>query len=616
MVGAALGGSARWPYRGRHSEGAKHVLPRLIKAGGGLVAVVSIGLLATPGAAQGTVHVSTTTDATYYAIGKPACTLAEAGHATCFAVRRVEVKEGTPGARSYRLPAGAVSTDQARGGIRATIGPSGGLTPSDLATAYGFDSAAATSQKVAIIDVYNDPKIDADLQTFDSEYGLSACSTSNGCLQVVNQEGGSTLPPDDTSGWSVEDSLDVETVHSVCQGCKILLVEAGSSAISSLTAAVHEAVALRATEISNSYGWPEGAATPADEAAYDHPGIVITASAGDDGYYDFDLYGAVDQPDAPASFNTVVAVGGTSLLLNQTGARQSESVWNDNGTADYDERLMSNVEGELEPLGATGGGCSTMIPAKAWQTSLGVWASTGCGSHRLVSDISADADYLTGLDIYDSYACSGKSCTPAGWNTIGGTSLASPIIAAMFGLAGGSHGVSYPALTLYGHLGSPSLHDITSGGNGYCDGEGAAQCGDPNTLGIGAVDCDYPAAGADPTIGDRACDALPGYDGPTGVGTPKGLGAFAPTGPAAKIAGTTSIVHGVSGTWTASTTDPFPGGKVTSYSWGWGDGTTTVTTTGSASHHYADAGAHDTITLTVTDSFGERGRTTHAVAVT
>jgi len=87
----------------------------------------------------------------------------------------------------------------------------------------------------------------------------------------------------------------------------------------------------------------------------------------------------------------------------------------------------------------------------------------------------------------------------------------------LYALAGGSAGVSYPAATLYGHLGQPSLYDVTAGGNGYCDGEEASACGEPevNEL-LGDIDCE----------GTTACDAAPGFDGPSGVGAPKGLGAF------------------------------------------------------------------------------------------
>jgi len=565
------------------------------------LAALALMLVATPAALAKT---------TEYAIGKPVCKAnPKPGHATCFAMRRVLVKRGTSGARPF------VAGDGARASA-ATIGPAGGLTPSDFATAYGYSSTATGSgQTVAVVDAYNDPNIDSDLQTFDSQYGLATCSTANGCLKVVSQTGSTTaLPANDTTGWSVEESLDVETVHSVCQECKIILVETNSQATSDLVAGVTEAVALKANEISNSYGGQEtGWDSSADEAAYKHPGTVITASAGDDGYYNFDYlgeYGAYDQANAPAAYNTVVAVGGTSLYLGQTAARQSENVWNDNGTKDYYEQQFG------VPLGAGGGGCSTVIGAMGWQDHQGVWPSTGCGTKRGVADVSADADYLTGIDIYASYNC-GSSCPTLGWETIGGTSLSSPLIAAMYALAGGAHGVSYPALTLYGHLGTSALYDVTSGGNGYCDGEGAASCGDPNTLGAGILDCDYPATGSTPSAGDRACDALAGYDGPSGVGTPNGLAAFAPVTPTVTIAGPTSIAHGTTGDWTASVQDPFAGGNLSySYSWNWGDGTApTVTTTGSATHDYAAAGSY-TITLTVTDHYGQKGAGTYHVTVT
>ena len=160
------------------------------------------------------------------------------------------------------------------------------------------------------------------------------------------------------------------------------------------------------------------------------------------------------------------------------------------------------------------------------------------------------------------------------------------------------------------------MHDVTSGGNGYCDGEGAASCGDPNILGAGILDCDFPATGSTPTVGDRACDALGGFDGPSGVGTPNGLGAFS----GHRSGGQDQRGH-VDRPWlgwdvSTTTSDPFPGGKIGTYSWNWGDGTAaTVTTTPSAKHTYAKSGAKETITLTVTDDFGEKGSTTHVVAV-
>jgi hypothetical protein len=536
---------------------------------------------------------------TLYAVGKRACTAALRAHtADCYAEIRKLVKKGTKGARPFKEADGATKA--------GTIGPAGGLTPVDLATAYGLNTTGGSGQTVAIVDAYNDPNINADLQTFDSQYGLAACSTTNGCLRVVNQTGGATPPANDTTGWSVEESLDVETVHSVCQGCKIILVEANSNFDTDLAAAENEAVALGAKEVTNSFGGPEGGSTTSYQNAFNHPGVVITASAGDDGYYDYDQLSGVNEANIPAAYNTTVSVGGTSLYLGQTAIRQAESVWNDNGPRDVLQQAFG------EPLGASGGGCSTLFSAQRWQTSLSTWARTGCGSMRLDNDVSAVGDYLTGFDIYDSYNC-GSSCSPApGWFTVGGTSLSSPIIAAAYGLAGGAHGVPYPALTLYGH--QSQAFDVTTGGNSWCDGEGAAQCPNPNSLGYGIVDCAYTAGGT-PTLGDRTCDAVPGYDGPTGVGAPNGLAMFTRTGPSAAIGGPATVTRRTSQTWIAATSDPFPGGAVTHYTWNWGDGNTTSTTKDSASHTYTTGGLTRTITLTVTDNYGMTGSTTYKVKV-
>lgn len=475
---------------------------------------------ATTGAATGSPRAGDGSAATgiRYARVVPVCAPAKPGHVTCFAMRLVRARIGTPGTRAYRPAAGA-----------ETIGPAGGLTPSDLATAYGFGSAATgKDQRVAIIDWGNDATVTSDLNAFDSRYHLTACTTSNGCFRKLNQFGKTSPLPAD-QGTAFEIALDVETVHAVCQKCKIDLIETRSSAFPSVEAGVNEAVKLGATEISNSYGGPETRApSAADKADYNHPGVVITASTGDDGYYDFDQWpntptggpsAAPSAPNFPADAATVVAVGGTSLYLKADGTRRSETVWNDNGPQDAVE-LNTGI-----PWGATGGGCSLFVGAQAWQRKLADWSQTGCGTKRLAADVAAVADPFTGFDIYNT------SDGGTGWATIGGTSLSAPLVAAMFALAGGAHGVAYPARTLYRHLGTKALYDVTTGGDGFCGGEGAAQCGNwnhstYNGAHLGVLDCDYPATGSKPSAGDFACDATIGYDGPTGVGTPKGLRAF------------------------------------------------------------------------------------------
>jgi hypothetical protein len=439
---------------------------------------------------------------TLYAKVRRVCPAPKPGDASCFALALVPAPASAAGAIPYVAGGGALSR-----------GPAGGLTPADLASAYGFlPSIGGVGQTVAVVDAYDDPDIEQDLGTFDRQYGLPACTESNGCFEKVGQTGSATsLPSADKDGWSVEESLDVETVHSVCESCKILLVEADSESLPDLAAAAHEAVTLGATEVSNSYGALETEMGESEQAAYDHPGVVVTAASGDLGYLNWDYVAAFltapARPNAPASLPTVVAVGGTSLQLTARGARKSESVWNDSGRPTHKE---------FKRFSASGGGCSTMFTAPAWQQSVPGWASAGCGSKRLANDTAAVADPYTGFDVYDSYMYE-PEFTP-GWMTLGGTSLSSPLVAALYGLAGGSHGVSYPAASLYSHLGeSSALYDVTKGGNGYCDGEEPGPCGEPAiNEEFGDVDCE----------GTTACDAAAGFDGPSGVGTPNGLGAF------------------------------------------------------------------------------------------
>ncbi len=530
---------------------------------------------------------------TRYAKVSRVCPPPKPGSATCFALARIPVSstaQGEVGVRPYAANDGA-----------SEAGPAGGLTPAQLAGVYGYEPAVGgAGQTVAIVDAFDDPNIEEDLATFDSEYGIAECTKANECFRKVSQTGSSTsLPTADRTGWSVEISLDVEMVHSACPKCKIVLVEAKNEAFTNLAAAVNEAVILGATEVSNSYGALE-ARIPTVEAAYNHPGVVITAATGDDGYDDWTYlnegYEPPAKPNMPASLPSVVAVGGTTLKLNESGARASEKVWNGNGPLD-----LRSFEGYSE--GASGGGCSTIFSAQPWQQGVSGFASTGCVNKRLAADVSAVADPLTGFDIYDSYNC-GKECERFKlgneWLTIGGTSLSTPLISSLYALAGGSDGVIYPSLTLYGHLGDPSsLYDVTEGGNGFCDAAAEAACGHPDAFGglvkgfAFHVDCEY----------TTACDAAPGFDGPSGVGTPNAISLFKPRLPSAAITPSSSPRPGVAATFSGgASSDPYPGGAISSYSWSWGDGTPAsggVTPT----HTYAAVGEY-TVTLTVTDSYG------------
>ena len=379
-----------------------------------------------------------------------------------------------------------------------------GLRPTGLHSAYALPNTTSVSatQTIAIVDAYNDPAAAADLATYDAQVGLPECTTANGCFRRVNQNGKASPLPSTNGNWAQEISLDVQMAHAICNDCHIILIEANSSNFSDLESAVQRAVTMGATEISNSYGGPEEPSVLGD-TAYQRPGIVVTASSGDHGYLDWTEGGSA--PLFPASSPDVVAVGGTALT--HTGGAWTSTAWSE-----------------------TGGGCSSFFNAPSWQTATSTWAATGCGSNRLSADVSAVGDPATGVAVYDSTP-DGEG-DPTGWTVFGGTSVSSPIVASEFALAGGAQGASQPAATLYAHLGDNSaLYDVTSGSNGSCSGA-------------------------------TACAAAPGLDGPTGVGSPIGLGAFSVAAIPAPantvpptISGVTTDGHPLSaaaGTWTNS----------------------------------------------------------------
>lgn len=440
------------------------------------------------------------------------CAQPEPGYSGCLSLRLIaDEPSSVPGAETTGLA--TEYTEPLRGS----------LTPANLASTYGLAGATPPSkQTIALVDAYDDATITADLETFAKHFGLPACNEANGCFRKVNQNGKAGPLPASSGekerGWAQEIATDVEVAHGVCPSCQILLVEAKSNANSDLYAAEQTAAALGANEISNSWGGQEGSS---DSPAFNHPGTVITASSGDNGYLDWLSEEPATYANYPASSPHVIGVGGTRLTLSSAKTWESETVWNDGGASG----------GFLEGAGASGGGCSGHFVANDWQQSVADWTSVGCGSARAVTDISADGDPYSGVAVYDSTE------TPKGekgWAAIGGTSVASPIIASIFALAGGSQDVAYPAQLLYENLqqNPASLHDVTVGSNGEClrkfhKNTGASGC-------TSAEDAQICSA-------RLICVAGPGYDGPSGVGTPNGLAAFRPPVPGGGGAGEPAV---------------------------------------------------------------------------
>ncbi|MPY64708.1 S53 family peptidase [Streptomyces spongiae] len=307
-----------------------------------------------------------------------------------------------------------------------------GYGPSDLQDAYGLTAAATSNgsgETIAIVDAYDDPNAESDLAAYRSEYGLPACTTSNGCFKKVSQTGSTTSLPTADSGWATEISLDLDMVSATCPNCNILLVEAKSSSMANLGTAVNRAVTLGAKFVSNSYGGSESSSdTSYDSSYFNHPGVAITVSAGDSGY------GA----EYPAASKYVTSVGGTALSTSSSSRGWTEKVWS-----------TSSSEG-------TGSGCSSYDAKPSWQTD------TSC-SKRMIADVSAVADPATGVSVYDTYGADGE-----GWATYGGTSASSPIIASVYALAGTPSSSSYPARFPYESAGTSALNDVTSGSNGSC----------------------------------------------------------------------------------------------------------------------------------------------------
>jgi subtilase family serine protease len=321
------------------------------------------------------------------------------------------------------------------------------LNPADLQSAYKLNGATGGSgQTVAIVDAFDDPNAESDLAVYRSQFGLPPCTTANGCFRKVNQAGQASPLPRRNASWGTEISLDLDMVSAICPNCKIILVEANSAQIADLGASVNTAAALGANAISNSYGGNESANDPSTEQSfYNHPGIMVTVSSGDSGF------GA----QFPASSQFVTAVGGTSLKTASNSRGWTETVWS-----------------------GAGSGCSAHITKPSWQTDA------GC-SMRTVADVAAIADPNTGVSVYDTFRTSG-------WLVFGGTSVASPIIASVYALAGNASSLNYGSDS-YSH--TSSLFDVTSGSNGNCGGT-------------------------------YLCTGEVGYDGPTGNGTPNGTSAF------------------------------------------------------------------------------------------
>lgn len=470
---------------------------------------------------------------------RAACGSAPTGRFRCYARVLTLKSTGRPATLLHAPHATPTTERQASSGTTAPQE----YTAAYLQAAYDTTWLSANrgaSDTVAIVDAYGDSTAYSDMEAFRTANGLTqiptcADASSTSCFEVVNQNGQTTNLPtnasDETDSWNVEESLDIDAVSSICPLCKMIVVEAKSDddrGSPDLETAVSTAARLGADQISLSWG----ADVSPDAADYSSPyssisTAAILAAAGD---------GSYPGPDVgyPAALPDVTAVGGTSLVASPTSTRGfDESTWSVETCSDG-------------TTCATESGCDTSQAVPSYQASV----TTDCDG-RAYNDISADADPDTGLEIYDSQS-GDEGCGDSSHECIvGGTSLATPLTAALEAVTGISS--TTPAWT---YSDAPLLNDVVSGSDGTC-----------------------------PSGWNLICTAGPGWDGPTGNGSISGE--LASGGPG--LGGATS--SGINGNDVTLTGGLYPNGESTSYSWQyWMDGqpsssaisTPATTTSGSA----------------------------------
>ncbi|HET7014551.1 MAG TPA: S53 family peptidase [Streptosporangiaceae bacterium] len=342
-----------------------------------------------------------------------ACPVAKAGQLRCLALYSRQSK---------------VDAEIAARTAAASVAPKG-WGALDLQSAYKLPVSTDPGQTVAVVDAYRTPDLASSLATYRAQYGLPACSTSTGCLRIVNQSGAATPLPVSAVpfGWDVETTLDVEMVSAACPLCKILVVEARSNKVGDLAIAENTAARLGAQVISDSFGGAESGLNQTHAKAYNHPGHVIVAASGDLGF---------TTASFPANQPAVTAVGGTELAKSTNQRGWTEQAWNQ-----FD--------------GASGSGCSAYVPKPKWQHDR------HCDM-RTVADVSAVA---ANLAVFDQ--------ARRGWLLVGGTSAAAPLVAGIYALAGNATTIT-PG---YEYRHAKSLFDVTTGNNDNVNGTGGRTCG-------------------------------------------------------------------------------------------------------------------------------------------
>lgn len=355
-------------------------------------------------------------------------------------------------------------------------------TPASLACLYGAtrnsegcnpglvtQNASGGSKTIAIVDAYDYPTAFDDLEAYSEQFNLPLPTASS--FQVV-YAGGTNPGPDPACSvaggwecWASESSLDIEMAHAIAPGATIYLVEANSNAFGDLLQAVQVASNLvvcgkttacrpgskGAGEVSMSWGGGEASIETELDPFFNVNNVVFFAAAGDSWGVEY-----------PAASPDVVAVGGTTISRSLASSTflnfQAELAWEDGG-----------------------GGVSEFESQPSWQKHVA--ALQGAGG-RAIPDVAADANPNTGVWVYDSFDTDdiGDDCIPSGgnWCVFGGTSVATPLTAALVNSTGTFASSSTAELTdIYSQRSGFAFRDVTYGSCGLYQGWFAVSGWDP-----------------------------------------------------------------------------------------------------------------------------------------
>lgn len=400
-----------------------------------------------------------------------------------------------------------------------------GYTPAQFRGAYGVANAIKRGNDgrgvtVAVIDAYAAPTIVADVNRYSKDNGVPTFAP--GQFTQVWAPGLVAEPAQgDEQGWYGEETLDVEAVHGMAPGARIIYVGALSSADTDMNAAMNWVVDHRAARIiSNSYGDVGEDLAPdlikAESAIFVQAaieGIGVYFSSGDEGDEVADIN--LRTVDWPASSPWVTDVGGTSLGVSAANGYVFETGWGTTKSVLTDNVWTPTPPGDY--LYGSGGGTSKLFVEPWYQFGIVPKAISHYFSAipgRAVPDVAMDGDPTTGMLVGETQTFSNGVYYDT--YRVGGTSVSCPLFAGVMALAdqraGHAHGFANPAL--YAAAGKGAYRDIVD---------------PPSTM--AAVRSDFAngenAAGG-LTFSLRTFNqtgtlhTIPGYDDVTGVGSPNG----------------------------------------------------------------------------------------------